>query len=363
MDQVDAIPKERTRVDFWDLTKLVFRRWLIALPLLVLSIAATVYTAVTAKPDYVMTSYVQLIPPSVGSDANPNIQPRNPWYVLGLGTLGQASIYATQDQKYLNELQDAGHSINFSLTMGYPDPIITVQVVAATPQETIATMQLVIKRFQDRAQSLQKERGVRDQDMILTQRLDQGENLKASGGKVKRAIIAVAVVGLLFTTGLTVLFDAMARRRARRREQQEKINPLAVEIALARESATGAPNANETRLLPKVTAVRAEPAGQAPSEPIGPAPAVEPVPAEPAAPSVTPAAPPVPAAAPAPAGAKAARTLQAGTYRSVNAAAEADAGAGTLPAAPTSPAPPVPADVRIVLQPEWVAGENGGKRR
>lgn len=350
-------------MDFWDLTKLIFRRWPIALPLLVVSIIATGFTAAVSKPDYVMTAYVQLVPPSVTPDSTGavadnagNITQRNPWYALGLGTLGQASIYATQDQKFLDELYAGGHSINFSLTMGYPDPtVITVQVVATTRQEAITTTQLVIKWFQAKAQSLQKQRGVHDQDMITTQRLDQGENLKVSGGNVKRAIIAVAVVGLLLTIGVTILYDAVVRRRARRREQLEKANPLAVEIALARSASAGnAPNGKE---LPELPVAHTEPA---------PGSRTELIPRIRTDPAVSPLTTAVIDVGRKDIGSKPNQMLLAGTYRSINAAAEPDGepeGQADAPNADTnSPVAPAPADVRIVLQPEWMAGENGGKR-
>ena len=60
-----------------------------------------------------------------------------------------------------------------------------------------------------------------------------------------------------------------------------------------------------------------------------------------------------------PANAKSTRPLQAGTYRSINAQTESNEDHGTVPVSASG----LPADVRVVLQPEWVAGENGGKSR
>jgi hypothetical protein len=212
-------------VDFWDVTKLIFRRWYIALPLLLASIGATAYTWVTVKPDYALTSYIQMVPPT-SADASANNSkgaepgvPRNPWTELGLGSLSQASQYSTQDQTFLDQLSAGGHSINFSIVMGYPSPIATIEVIAPTRQEAETTMNLIIKKYEDTTKSLQGQYGVRQQDMITTQRLDQGENIKRSGGKVKRAIVAVAGVGVLLSAGLTIAFDAIVRRRKRARSK------------------------------------------------------------------------------------------------------------------------------------------------
>jgi hypothetical protein len=205
-------------VDFWDITKLIFRRWYVALPLLLATIAGTAYTYVSVKPDYVLTSYVQVIPPTVPADSQSNTGPRNPWALLGLGSLSQAAIYSTQDQKFLNQLAADGHSTSISITMGYPEPIVTIEVVAPTQIETETTTQLVIKKFMDSARALQAQYGARPQDMITMQRLDQGENLKTSGSKVKRALVVVAGIGILLTAALTILFDSIMRRRAKRRQ-------------------------------------------------------------------------------------------------------------------------------------------------
>ena len=61
--------------------------------------------------------------------------------------------------------------------------------------------------------------------MIITVRLDTGSNLEETGGKVKRAFIAVVAVGLLLTAGLTIGYDAMARRRQRRRLNLDDLGP------------------------------------------------------------------------------------------------------------------------------------------
>ncbi len=376
-------------MDFWDLTKVIFRRWKVALPLLVITIVATGAVAATAKPDYLMTSYVQFIPARVAPTDNPTAATlRNPWNQLGLNTLGQAAIYATQDQQFLDSLKAGGHTTNVVLTITYPNPIVTVQVVGPTPQDTTVTTQLVINRIRDSAEALQRQSGVHDQDLIGSQRLDQGENLQESGGKVKRAIIAVAAAGLLITGGGTILYDAIARRRSRKREQRERVDPLAVEIALAREAAAGGTtNGKEVPLLPKVPVVHPESAGVAPSEAMTMIhPKIVVPPDEPAEKPVAPAAPANPAAPverpatvvdrpatvverPAsvverPLGTKATRPLQAGTYRSINAqTGPADEDHGTIPVSASGMPTSVPSDVRIVLQPEWAAGENGGKSR
>ena len=313
---MNAIPEESKRLDFWDLTKVIFRRWKISLPLLLLSIAGTAAVAVTAKPDYTETAYIQLVPLSTGVQNNATTSAlTNPLAVNGMNSLGQAIIYATQDQGFQDSLKAAGHTTSFTLTLTYPDPIVTIEVVGKTAADTVTTTQLVVQHFQDNARAMQKKFGVKDQDMVATERLDQSDNVKPSGGKVKRAIIAVAAVGLLLTGGITVLVDALGKRRARRqREQEGKINPLAIELALARaESVPGPTNGGAADLLPKIPAARIEPVVPKQSEPVAEPVAGPAVADSGAAPSFDPAATQVVR----PAANKPARVLKAGTYRSI----------------------------------------------
>ncbi len=381
---VNAIPEKSTRLDFWDLTKVVFRRWKISLPLLILSIAATGAIAATAKPDYTETTYIQLVPLSTGVQNSANSALTNPLSAGGLNAMGQAVIYATQDQGFLDSLKAAGHTTNFTLTMTYPNPIVTIEVDGKTEADTVETAHLVVRKFQDSALAMQKAYGVKDQDLITTQRLDQTDNVKPSGGKVKRAIIAVAAAGFLLTSGLTIAIDAIARRRTRRRrEAEDKINPLAIELALARADAVPAPtNGDRGDLLPKIPAVRIEPVVPAQSAPPAPhvelAPRVEipaqAAPVEPVTTQIQPTATPSDPAAPAestqpieaagghftrPTVNKPSRGLKAGTYRSINASSEHEADPAHVPADAQGQAVSVPPDVTVVLPPEWAAGENG----
>jgi hypothetical protein len=76
----------------------------------------------------------------------------------------------------------------------------------------------VVQHFEDTVRGLQEAYGVQSSALIQTRRLDTGQNLEETGGKVKRAFIAVVGAGVLLSVAITVAFDAIARRRTRRRE-------------------------------------------------------------------------------------------------------------------------------------------------
>ncbi|WP_433380407.1 hypothetical protein ACQPZX_15265 [Actinoplanes sp. CA-142083] len=253
-------------MDFWDLTKLVFRRWYIAVPLLLITGFAAVYTTHTVKPDYKATAYVQLVPPPEASIAKDIKTLRNPWLDLGLGALNTAATYATVDKKFLDQLRTTGMSDNVVITNGYPAPIATVEVIGSSQQMATATADVVVKRFNDIVKSLQDDYAVQTPGRILTRRLDTGNNLEETGGKVKRALVAVVGAGALLTAGLTIAFDALMSGRFRRRGKRGQSDVGSGPVEVAKSSAepvttpTGSPGDRTVKInVPPQASARQQP--------------------------------------------------------------------------------------------------------
>ncbi|MFY1636618.1 hypothetical protein ACN27F_25635 [Solwaraspora sp. WMMB335] len=242
-------------MDFWDLTKLLFRRWYIATPLLLLAVASTGLAAATIEPDYVATSYVQLIPPtgSAAEDPDADPAPRNPWFDLGLGSLSRAAIITVQDQTVLDQLDEDGYSTNFTIGFDTQLPVITFEVIGDTEQQATETSEELVRRFSESVAALQSEYGVSGDQSITTRRLDLGDNLKESTSKIKRALVAIAATGALLSAGVTVAIDAWLRRRARRRA-----------VAAGQGSAAGPPSGPAaTGMGPQSAGVAASPGAEA----------------------------------------------------------------------------------------------------
>ncbi len=203
-------------MDFWDITRLLLRRWYIAAPLMLVTLLVGAWTYTTVQPDYKAVSYVQLVPPA--APTTPGAELRNQWIDLGLGSLNTAATYATADASFLAQLKARGLSDNVVIDTGYPAPIATVTVIAGSKQQALNTVNAVVQHFEETVRGLQEAYGVQSSSLIQTRRLDTGQNLEETGGKVKRAFIAVVGAGVLLSVAITVAFDAIARRRARRRQ-------------------------------------------------------------------------------------------------------------------------------------------------
>ena len=208
-------------MDFWDLTKLLFRRWFVSVPLILATLGGTVAAYLKIEPDYVATSYVQFVPPSV-SIREPETKGkvkivRNPWLDTGLNSLGKAALLTVQDARVAEQLEDAGLSPNYTITLDNQLPIVTFEVVGVTRDEARRTTDELAARFSASADALQREFGAPAEQLVSVRRLDMGDNVTVSTSKTKRALVAIFGAGMLLAVGATVAVDALLRRRSRKR--------------------------------------------------------------------------------------------------------------------------------------------------
>lgn len=205
-------------MDLWDLTKVLFRRWYIALPVLLASLAVVMYMASTVKPDYVAKGYLQLIPPSGAAQTNPaNPHPRNPWIDLGLGSLANAAVVKVVDPAVLVHLVEEGYADSVVVTMPTQSPLLYIEAVGSTPQQATLTVRQIIKELNKDVVAEQARYGVLAEDTITTLTLNDGATPEEKTSKVKRVVAVSAGIGLLITTVGTILVDNLLRRRSRRR--------------------------------------------------------------------------------------------------------------------------------------------------
>ncbi len=205
-------------MDFWDLTKLLARRWYLAVPILVVTAIAALMTLHSVKPSYIGDTHVQMVPPvppktSNGLDATQH----NPWLNLGVAALGNAAAVTIQDGSVLDDLKNRGESDDFTAILDDSSPLLTIEVVGDSPAQVIKTAADLTQRFDTAVLSLQQAYGVSNADLITTRSLDVATNIKQSNSSVNRAVIAVTGAGVIASVAFTIAIDAIIRRRARRR--------------------------------------------------------------------------------------------------------------------------------------------------
>ena len=205
-------------MDLWDLTRLLFRRWYFALPMLLVSLASVAVVSRTVPPDYSATGHVTMIPPSQRTSAETPGRVQNPWEELGFRALGQAVIIKLSEQKTLEDLVNAGFTDNFTVAMDDRTPLFTIESVGSSPDQAIATTRKVMSMIGEDVVARQTRYGVAGGDLITTLALDNGDTVVKITSKTTRVLLVATALGVLLSAAPTIAIDALLRRRARSRQ-------------------------------------------------------------------------------------------------------------------------------------------------
>jgi capsular polysaccharide biosynthesis protein len=207
-------------VDLWDLTKLLFRRWLISVPILLLSVVVLLVASQTVKPDYKATGHLIIVSPAPTAAALANASPNkvhNPWEDLGFRPLAQTAVLKVQSADMLKQLVDQGYSDNLTLAVDDRTPVITIEVVAHSATIATATIREVIKNLDDAVTQAQTVYGVQRDSLFTAYPIDQGDSVETVTSTQKRVMAVIAGIGLVATVAVTIIVDAWLRRRSVRK--------------------------------------------------------------------------------------------------------------------------------------------------
>jgi hypothetical protein len=201
-------------MDLWDLTKLMFRRWYVTAPLVLATLGALIWIAQTTEPDYVATGHVAVIPPEVHRVATAGEAVRSsPW---NEEALAHASQIRLEGKRLLEETAETGLQGGWTVTVSGRLPVITLEVVASSPEQAIATLHHLQDVIAEEVRHRQEEYAVPADEQIRTVRYDTGESIETSLGGLRRALVAATGAGAILTVAVVMVFDALARRRQRR---------------------------------------------------------------------------------------------------------------------------------------------------
>ncbi|MDR7281115.1 hypothetical protein [Catenuloplanes atrovinosus] len=201
-------------MDFADVAKLLWRRWYLTAPLLLLTVIAMVWMALVVKPDYKAIGNVTLIPPTVATQAEiGKTQEVNPWEP---SALAEATLIRLQSKALADSLAAQGYQGEWTVTTLDTDaPIISIEVVSPTEQQARVALGALIKVVQEEVSTKQEGYKLQEGEKITTLPLENSDSVERVTTKLKRALVVVFGVGLILTIGVAVSVDAVLRRRAR----------------------------------------------------------------------------------------------------------------------------------------------------
>lgn len=207
-------------MDLWDVTKLMWRRWYVTAPMLLVTATAAIMIFSNVGPEYRATGHVAVVPSQLQRQAAAGeVTLINPW---NEEALAQAATIRLEGSQLAEDLAGQGYQGEWGVEVnGFPLPVLTIEVVSPTSRQAVGTLRLLQTIVEEEVADRQGNLDLPDNELITTVRLDEGESIETTSTKVRRALVAVVGAGIIFTIGAVIVFDAVARwLRARSHKDQ-----------------------------------------------------------------------------------------------------------------------------------------------
>lgn len=228
-------------MDLFGVIKVVWRRWYVALPLLVLTVVATLISAATVAPDYAAEGSVLLVSPlpesaettdttlptSDTAPADPASE--NPLLVIpgGVTSTAEALQLAMTSADFRQEVAAAGFYSDYEISSESRSPIINFYVTGPDGELVVATLNHLIGTANEKLAEVQLEAGATEDALITSQLLTMDSEAAPDYGARTKVAIVVAVMGLILTVGVPVALEGIAEVRRRKADAEQAERPLA----------------------------------------------------------------------------------------------------------------------------------------
>ncbi len=222
-------------MDFWQTFQVIYRRWYVALPALVLSILLALAVFSSVKKVYVSGAVLVLTEPLTGASqpADPS-KPRDVMNPLlnfdrGLSTSAAILIQALSAPEVASELGGPpGGDTWFEVTNGSTNPelLISGPFIFITGHSTSREgAKDIVRKVERRAQvelaNRQKEVAAPASTYITAVGVVEPTTGEAASGSRVRAAAAAGALALIGSLAITFAFESFLQHRARRREDDD----------------------------------------------------------------------------------------------------------------------------------------------
>ncbi|MBV6509245.1 MAG: hypothetical protein JJLCMIEE_02314 [Acidimicrobiales bacterium] len=239
-------------MDLFGVIKVVWRRWYVALPLLVLTVVATLVSAATVAPDYAAEGSVLLVSPlpetaettdttlatdeadpfgtgdttAETSPADPASE--NPLLVVpgGVTSTAQALQLAMTSSDFRQEVDAAGFYSDYEIEVESRSPIINFYVTGSDAELVVETLDHLVGTANDKLAEVQLEAGATENALITSQLLAMDSEAAPDYGSRTKMAIVVAVIGLVVTVGVPVAMEGISQMRRRSAGADQSDQPV-----------------------------------------------------------------------------------------------------------------------------------------
>ena len=196
-------------MDFWELAKVLLRRWAVFVPLALLTAGAAWGATTQLPPAFSATASVILLPPTGGEGPNAYLS-------LGIPTTAESLAVATTDDLVREELLAGGASPDFEVVADRRSALLQVTAEAGSRARAVATVEDLLEVLAQRLDRQQDDVSASPDARITLQSLTPTILAVPVTESTTRVVVVVVAVGLALATGAALAVEGFARRRQRR---------------------------------------------------------------------------------------------------------------------------------------------------
>ncbi|RBY93923.1 hypothetical protein DQ244_00670 [Blastococcus sp. TBT05-19] len=193
------------------------RRWYVAVPLLLLTLAGSFVVRAGVSPGYTVTAAVIVLPPSARVDAATGTETSsvNPLLGFNSSTLitTQALTIIANAPEFQERVSEPSELAAYSIIASERQPILRIAVESKDLNEAVNTANAVIAEL---GSELDRQQGpFPPSQKLLTQTLSPPSVAAVDNSKLRAFVVALGV-GIVASAGITFLVDALLISAARR---------------------------------------------------------------------------------------------------------------------------------------------------
>ncbi len=190
-------------MDLFTLLRTCARRWIVVVPVLILTGAVAWWVSASAVPTYKASASVLVVGPSIDGS--------NPFGQLNSAITSTAiAIQRTVTGPTIrNELSDLGLISDFEVVAsgGGDEPILDITAEGDDPDQALDTVSGVIDSIETELATRQKELDVAPENLITVQVLSADEDATKEEGPVMRSMVLVLALGIALAAAAAVTVD------------------------------------------------------------------------------------------------------------------------------------------------------------
>lgn len=205
-------------MDVVDGLKLVVRWWFVTIPILIVSVAATLVITAGIEPEYVAEGSLLVVGPAVTTSTDTGEETLvNPLLVgsSGLSTVAEIATLSINTPEVARILEEEGLSSDFAVGAGNRSPILFIEAYASGRAVATETALRVAELIALDLALRQDAAGAPDGQRVTTSVISLSAVGGADYGGRTRIRIVMAVMGVGLSVGAAFLMESIRRRRDR----------------------------------------------------------------------------------------------------------------------------------------------------